>query len=546
MEKEWKVLSEGQKRLRDETIEEYILRLRGIKDPQHFLNPVPEDLLPLTDLKNIDKAAQVVVDGIKNHKRFTVFMDVDSDGASSGTIIYKYLEQFQCNLNWIINKGKIHGLSGQNSEDIIETTDILICCDSSSDNYDEHKYLSDHNVQVVVLDHHPFSESKDAVVVNSSYGGYKNPELSGSGVCWKFTKYLDGLLGENIADTLADLACVGIISDNCDVSEKALENRYICSLGFHNLNNVGLKTIVGTYDFDGSCVGWSISPLLNTCMRTNNNELAVELLLETKKSNCTKIIKQIKEIKKDEDEKKKSIVNDLIFQIKNNLTDNDKVISVLIPKGEAAGIIAQSLVNEFKRSVIVLHELDEDDTVYDGSMRGYGLKSFESVINSTKLAKVKGHPNAAGIFVNKEDYEPLIKALNEKLKDVKILIKEDVDIELLPEEVYYSLIEGLVKINLITGKGHKAVNVAMQDIEVKDLIQMKPNHLKWISSGLEFVFWKSADKIEDLKCDPGETYRVVDLMGKLQIGNFRGKKSLQFVVKDYKNSREELEFLRDI
>jgi hypothetical protein len=73
---------------------------------------------------------------------------------------------------------------------------------------------------------------------------------------------------------------------------------------------------------------------------------------------------------------------------------------------------------------------------------------------------------------------------------------------------------------------------------------MKPNHLKWDSKGLEFFYWKNADKIKDFESNPG-TYRICDVLGGVQMGSFRGISFKQFIVNDYRNSREELSFLRD-
>ena len=82
----------------------------------------------------------------------------------------------------------------------------------------------------------------------------------------------------------------------------------------------------------------------------------------------------------------------------------------------------------------------------------------------------------------------------------------------------------------------------MENIEISNLQQMKPNHLKWEYKDIEYVFWKSADNIKDFESNPG-TYRVCDVIGKLQIGNFRGITTKQFSVDTYRNSREELNFL---
>lgn len=56
---------------------ETILDERGIKNPEEFLNPSMEKhMLPITDLKNIDKAVDIVLGGLKRGDLFGVYADV--------------------------------------------------------------------------------------------------------------------------------------------------------------------------------------------------------------------------------------------------------------------------------------------------------------------------------------------------------------------------------------------------------------------------------------------------------------------------------------
>ena len=64
----------------------------GIDDPEHFLNPTEDDLLPLDDLKNIDKAYGLVMSAVNEDKRIAVHFDTDTDGITSGAIMTRYLK----------------------------------------------------------------------------------------------------------------------------------------------------------------------------------------------------------------------------------------------------------------------------------------------------------------------------------------------------------------------------------------------------------------------------------------------------------------------
>jgi single-stranded-DNA-specific exonuclease len=491
-------------------------------------------------MEGIRLAKNIITDGIACKDRITVFMDSDTDGVCSGAIIYRYLKKFTkntVNISWIINNGKEHGLKYQDLDKIIETTDILICCDSSSNDFEQHRILSKSGVEVIVLDHHKSEKSKFATVINSQFNGYKNPELSGAGVCWKFVKYLDIVTGQDFAESLVDLACVGIIGDICDVSEESPENRYICLKGFLNLNNPALRVIVGDYPFNGKSVGWSISPLINAAMRSNNNEMAVKLFLSNDFFDCKDIIDKIREIKTEEDLNKNKTIVLCKKQIKETNQEENKVIGVFIDKKEHTGIIASSLSGLYQRPVIVLNDSDEDST-FKGSIRGFGIESFKDLINNTGLVKkCEGHALAAGIEIEKENYDLLMSKLNELLKDVKYETIQDVDILLKPQDITEELILQLRNINLITGKGFPQISIGIEDVQIENLTLMKEKHTKWVWENLEFISWNNP-KLHEYITTNGVGKTILDVLGNLQINEFRNKKTKQVIVEDFKNSYE--------
>lgn len=54
-----------------------VLESRGIKDAEEFLNPSLEKyLLPLEDLKNIDKAVDIILNAMERGDRVGVYADV--------------------------------------------------------------------------------------------------------------------------------------------------------------------------------------------------------------------------------------------------------------------------------------------------------------------------------------------------------------------------------------------------------------------------------------------------------------------------------------
>ena len=88
---------------------ETILNDRDIENLQEFLHPSENSLIPFEDMKNIEKAYEIIDDGIMMRQKFLIFGDVDADGISSAAIMIKYLEMSDANVSYTINQGKEHG-----------------------------------------------------------------------------------------------------------------------------------------------------------------------------------------------------------------------------------------------------------------------------------------------------------------------------------------------------------------------------------------------------------------------------------------------------
>ena len=62
------------------------------------------------NLRNIEKAAQAILDGVEEGKTFYVHYDVDVDGCTAGSIAARYLEYLGADVYIGINHKKEHGI----------------------------------------------------------------------------------------------------------------------------------------------------------------------------------------------------------------------------------------------------------------------------------------------------------------------------------------------------------------------------------------------------------------------------------------------------
>lgn len=478
-------------------IVETILNDRGIKDIEHFLNPVEDDLLPLDSLLYIDKASGIIESGIENNRQFGILWDTDTDGISSGTIIHRYLLHYTDRVSSYVNEGKAHGLIGQDIERFNDI-DILIIVDSLDKDITQYEKLHNQGIQIIVLDHHaidPNVEYDKYVTLVSSQREYNNPYLSGAGVVWKFCKYLDEYFMEEYADEYMDLAACGLVADMMDMSENSMENRYIVSKGLENKINPAVKKIVGNFPFNSTAIAFSIAPLVNAANRMSCNESAMNAFLADENKEVLKYVKELKKCKENQNFEVDKLMSGIIEQADKQ--QDKKVISIFINNdNEIAGLIGNKLLERYQRPLLILKDrVINDVEYYAGSARAIGLDDFRKVCNDTGLAEANGHELAFGIQIKKIDYDDFLISLEEALENIEFKVSTDVDIELDISDVTRNLIDRIKRLDRVSGTGFKPITVKITDItdyEVGNMSQgkhlvLKPNDytqlIKWNWTG---------------------------------------------------------------
>ena len=184
----------------------------------------------------------LILNAIKQDANAVIIVDCDCDGYTSAALLINYLYKLfptwvTGNLDWIMHDSKQHGLSDC-YEAIIEGNlitnkqySLVICPDSSSNDYKYHSELYYNKIGVLVLDHHLAPKISDyAVIINNQLSNYPNKELSGVGVTWQFCRYIDSMLNLNYANDFLDLVALGNCGDM--MSLRSFETRYLITKGF--------------------------------------------------------------------------------------------------------------------------------------------------------------------------------------------------------------------------------------------------------------------------------------------------------------------------
>ena len=468
-----------------------ILELRGVKDKEKFLNPSVDDLLPLDSLPNIEEAYEKVMKAVTNLNKIAVYYDIDTDGCCSGTIMMRYLRDLGADAYPVINKGKAHGLIGQSLEPLDEA-ELVIIVDSLDEDESQYMTLYHANKDIVILDHHmvnPNIHYERYVTLVTSQTSYKNKDLSGAGVVWKFCKYIDDQNGLDYADKYVDLAGIGIVADVMSMKEP--ENRYIVSQCLQNLTNPACRKIVGSYEFNARGIGFSIAPLINAAQRMKHNQKAQK---------------------------------------------DSNVICVFTNKQPGlSGLLATSLLGKYNRPVFVLRKQEDEngDWYYRGSLRSPNGLNLTKLVNETKLAEAIGHEQAAGVIVYSHDYHEFYEAISKAVGDVDTTIEVVADVELGLGDITEDMVNAIHKLDYISGGDFPAITVLVRDIDEYEVGQMSNfKHLElFLGNGLEAIEWNTRQDFEEMN-DNALLGIPITVVGTVEQGFLRRRKIRKIIISE--------------
>ena len=495
MEKKWNVKYDCRGMTTNEIIDT-ILNDRGVEDVNALLFPDESCLIPFEKMKGIDEAAEIIIDGIENNKKFLVYGDVDVDGCTANALSVRWLKKRNARVDCCINQRKEHGISKADSSLFVDV-DILWIVDSiETEMYPYENVLKAGVEHIIITDHHLISKplqeqmkETGRITLVSSAVDYPNPALSGSAVTWKLCAYCDWLELDDYSDDLIDLASTGLVADMCGVGVDSPENRYICYKGFSNQVNPAIKKINGTYEFNSQAVSFGIAPLVNAANRMNENEKAMNLFLSDNTREINRLVNDLKSCKESQNSEVADVMPMLEEQAESQM---DKKVMFFFVKtnAEVKGLIGNKCSERWHRPVIVLSsrtEIDEETgevakQEFFGSARAVGVKNFKEYVDNTGLAGSGGHENSFGLWLDAEVLEDFQNALEDALKDVAFVQETTVDIQISQDQITDDLIRQLKMLNRISGQGWPQISVMVSGITDYEVGQMSGGkHLKLIA-----------------------------------------------------------------
>ena len=548
-----------------------------INELRHYMNTTDRDINDFLSLGEDDlkQAAIHLCNTIQEDKSCLIIVDADCDGYTSSAILINYLHHWvpswtERKLKWFLHSGKQHGLSDCIQEALCY--DLIICPDSSSNDYDYHQRLSTAGIPVIVLDHHEAPEkSQYATIINNQLSDYPNKDLSGAGVTWQFCRYLDNMLEDNYVNELLDLNALGNCGDM--MSMLSIETKHLINKGFltENIKNPFIYHMAQKNAFKlGNEItpmgaAFYIVPFVNAMVRSGTqeekdilframlNHKAFEKTAEIKYNKPTgkeitvaeRAISVCEAVKRRQTKIETDTMEFIEKKIKENNMMEHKVLLFLLEPGQVdrnvAGLVANKIMAKYQRPCCILTRVNNEGILsFQGSARGcdkVGITEFKDICAATGYTMYEaGHQGAFGLGILEDNIENFINATDLSLADMSdepvyyidhIFHGNDVDCNQILEiashpELWgsrmdepYMMIEDLVVTN-----------------DMVNVYEKKTNTLKiTLPNGLALIKFNITDDERDMF--KGDGCIRLNIVGQCRKNEWMGNVSAQMEIKDY-------------
>lgn len=557
----------------NKSIVEQILSNRGIQDIQTYLNPNDSVVYNPNLISNMQQGVEILFRHLGKDLIYLI-VDDDDDGFTSAAIFLNYLYKIvpsivEANIIYDFHPHKAHGIW---LDQIPQETKLVIALDSSSNEYDIHEQLFNKGIDVLVIDHHNADKiSPFACVINNQLCDYPTKSLSGAGMVYKFCKYIDNLLNLNYADNFLDLVSLGLTGDV--MSLRDLETSYLTRKGLENIQNPFMREMIeknsyqlGT-DITSIGVAFYIVPYINAVARLGTKEekrILFEAMLDWKalnqipstkrgcKGQMEAIVTQAVRMSNNIKNHQNKIRDENIEIINNQIEEKDllrnKILIIQSTPEEPinrsiSGLIANRLVSEYQRPVIILNEYNVDnEIVWEGSARGYeksqlkDLQTFEQKSNLINWAQ--GHANAHGLSISNENLFKFIDYCNQELKDVEFTPDYRVDFIWQYSDILAKNILDIGNLKHLWGKDVEEALVVIKGIRItaNNLHLMakdrNPTLKIDLKDNIKAIKFKSGEEeYNNLYTEQGCV--VIDILCKCEINEYCGNINPQLIIQDY-------------
>ncbi|MBO4423013.1 MAG: single-stranded-DNA-specific exonuclease RecJ [Clostridia bacterium] len=558
-----------------------LLVMRGCTDKKSALNFINKENTSLHDpflFEGMSAAVLRIEKACEKNEKVVVYGDYDVDGITGTSILVKFLRSLGLDASYHIPERLTEGY-GVNSDAIrlfaSKGVTLVITVDTGITAVEEAALAKELGIDFIITDHHECKpELPDAVAVIDPKipgCGYPFKDLAGVGVAFKlicayncyaatgqtaFSQDDKEIIFDALQDCFkkyCDIAALGTIADVMPVTG---ENRLIIAYGLNKMKktkNKGLSALLKAAELmdengeakkiTASNIGFIIAPRINAAGRLGSASRAVDMFLTASDEEAEDTAAWLCEKNKERQSEELEILKDAEAQIEREVDlDNEKIIILSSDSWHhgVIGIVSSRITEKYHRpSILISFDGSEDE----GKGSGRSIDCFdllEAITHcSSHLIRFGGHKHAAGLSLNREDFDAfkrdMLQYASSVLSDEDLIPETYADTELCGEDISMQLVNDLSGLEPF-GEGNPVPLFLITDVQLTEIIPLKEGkhtRLCFTKDGKLFsgIYFGMNTKNFPYLCKD-----KTDVLFNLTENEFRGSVSAQIIIRDIRFS----------
>lgn len=532
---------------------------------QSYLDPRLKDLMPdPSSFADMDRAAERVARAITSGEKITIFGDYDVDGATSSSLLCRYISAAGGQADFYIPDRMAEGY-GPNLPALQKIAgagaDLIITVDCGISAFDVLDGAADQGIEVVVVDHHMAEPRlpKAVAVVNPNRLDCDSGQgkLAAVGVAFLLAVAVNrtlrgqGWFGGHRREPdlrhMLDLVALGTV---CDVVPLHGLNRAFVTQGLKVLarrGNVGLGTLSDVARVNGPPgtyhAGFLLGPRVNAGGRVGRSDLGTQLMLTSDAQEAVGIAYELDRLNKE----RQAIEAEVLQQALEMAGKTDPgPVAVIAGEGwhpGVIGIVASRLKDKLNRPAFVISLDGEQGKGSGRSIPGVDLGAAVTAARQADLlVNGGGHAMAAGLTVVRDRVDELRTFFADRLRDkVETATAEKskgVDGVVSAPALNLQLAQQLEMAGPY-GAGNPEPRLAVAEARIVRADIVGEKHVRMILSDAggqgrqnAIAFRAVETALATTLLSHAEHRDPVHLLGYLRVDHFRGEARAQFVVED--------------
>lgn len=536
-----------------------ILYHRGIRnreDADAFLNPdFEKGIGDPFNILNMEKAADRLIEAIKNNEKVVVFGDYDADGVCSSVIFHDFFKKIGFNNFHVHIPDRYlegYGLTKFAIDEFSKLkANLIVTLDCGVTNDEEVRMANESGMEVIIIDHHLVPDKVPdayAIVDNKQKeDSYPFKFLCGAGIAFKticaVVKKGNFKVTPGWEKWLLDAVAIATVADMVPLIG---ENRVLVYYGLKVLKKTqraGLKSFykkfgVSQENITPDDLGFVIAPKINVAGRMDHATVSFNLLATESPQEARWINDRLETMNND----RKDVVEKIIKDINKSIAGGDIGIIVQGDAGWHPGVLsiaANKIMDKYRVPVFLW---GKNGGNFKGSCRSKGsinLVEFMKCLPEGLVKDFGGHAFAGGFTVEESKIEEFKREVLDLHRDFpKIDIKNDnleIDGEFGLDQVGWGLFEELERLQPFGIDNPKPI-FAFNDIEIQAIKKFGNGGIH-----LQLDFKKSGGEtvsaIGFFMLNDGSEFNFrkgqrINLAATLEKNSYRGKNELRLRIVD--------------